>query len=141
MRWKYDSIKDFLFSPHECLCIKITISWSHAGCVTFTGGNCGIRNYGDSGRVVNGKTAVRNSWPWQARMTLRGAHKCGGSLVAPGWVLTAAHCVGGSSYNPGYRIILGTLVLWVLRELWTAALVPYSHLKPRNKKTLLSNML
>ena len=117
MRWKYDSIKDFLFSPHECLCIKITISWSHAGCVTFTGGNCGIRNYGDSGRVVNGKTAVRNSWPWQARMTLRGAHKCGGSLVAPDWVLTAAHCVGGSSYNPGYRIILGTLVLWVLREL------------------------
>ena len=105
----------------------ITISLTHACCVAFTGGNCGTRNYGDSSRVVNGKTAVRNSWPWQARMTFRGAHKCGGSLVAPGWVLTAAHCVGGSSYNPGYRITLGTLVLWVLRELWTVALVPYSH--------------
>ena len=76
----------------------------------FTGGNCGVRYYGSSGRVVDGKTADKNSWPWQAQMTLHGAHKCGGSLVAPGWVLTAAHCVRGRSYNPGYRVTLGKLL-------------------------------
>jgi len=45
------------------------------------------------GRVVGGKEAKPNTWPWQVGLVHRNKFDCGGTLIAPQWVMTAGHCV------------------------------------------------
>ncbi|XP_041601961.1 kallikrein-13 isoform X2 [Vulpes lagopus] len=57
---------------------------------------------GTSGFLPGGYTCRPHSQPWQAALLVQGRLFCGGVLVHPKWVLTAAHCL-----KDGYRVYLG----------------------------------
>ncbi|CAM4551214.1 unnamed protein product [Leuciscus chuanchicus] len=61
--------------------------------VTLTCSDCGKSRSQD--RIVGGQDAIIENWPWQVSLQNSGQHICGGSLVSPNWVVTAAHCFNG----------------------------------------------
>ena len=51
---------------------------------------------GVADRIVGGEEADPNSIPWQAALVRRGGTTpfCGGTIICPRYVMTAAHCTG-----------------------------------------------
>ncbi|XP_013001076.1 complement factor D [Cavia porcellus] len=45
------------------------------------------------GRILGGQEAEAHARPYMASVQVDGRHLCGGVLVAPQWVLSAAHCL------------------------------------------------
>ncbi|XP_041851746.1 transmembrane protease serine 4a isoform X2 [Melanotaenia boesemani] len=62
--------------------------------VSLTCSDCG--HMGNEIRIVGGTSALIKDWPWQVSLQQGGQHTCGGSLVSPRWVVTAAHCFAGT---------------------------------------------
>ncbi|XP_037373024.1 kallikrein-4 [Talpa occidentalis] len=91
------------------------------GCLIL--GATGPRAAGGGGRVTSGEDCSPHAQPWQAALLADGELRCGGVLVHPRWVLSAAHClqaslaVGlglqslGALEGPGSRVVAASLCL------------------------------
>jgi secreted trypsin-like serine protease len=53
---------------------------------------CGTRSFTGT-RIAGGTEAVPGEFPWTVALFKHGQHFCGGSLISPTHILTAAHCV------------------------------------------------
>ncbi|KFQ84568.1 Transmembrane protease serine 2, partial [Phoenicopterus ruber ruber] len=73
---------------------------------------CGLsnKNVNIMNRIVGGSVAALGQWPWQVSLHVQGVHICGGSIITPQWIVTAAHCVEGQFSDPYYwRVYAGIL--------------------------------
>lgn len=61
--------------------------------------------------IVGGQPAKLGEFPHQVSLREDGSHICGGSIIAPTKILTAAHCVEGTLSLRSLKIATGTTQL------------------------------
>ncbi|XP_076832846.1 transmembrane protease serine 4a isoform X2 [Brachyhypopomus gauderio] len=85
--------------------VTIQNSCSSGSVISLTCSNCGPEV--PASRIVGGQDALIENWPWQVSLQLGGQHTCGGSLVSPNWVVTAAHCFTGNKAVSRWSVMPG----------------------------------
>lgn len=58
-------------------------------------------------RIIGGHEAKPHSRPYMVSVQSKGVHTCGGALLNPRWVLTAAHCIPESADVSRMMVVVG----------------------------------
>ena len=84
---------------------------------------CGISTVKQGERIIGDSEATPNAYPWAVFIAsfknLEDFEYCGGTLISPLTVITAAHCITRPPGNPGYidfAVVLGCHDLSVLQS-------------------------
>ncbi|KAK6322366.1 hypothetical protein J4Q44_G00071580 [Coregonus suidteri] len=100
------------FDPHSLLQGQLTSSpYCSAQAVSLQCIDCGVRVAAPRSRIVGGDLAVSGAWPWQVSLHSNYQHQCGGSIISPEWIVTAAHCVETLSRPSQWTVYAGYLTL------------------------------
>uniref|UniRef100_A0A8D0HC46 Transmembrane serine protease 2 n=1 Tax=Sphenodon punctatus TaxID=8508 RepID=A0A8D0HC46_SPHPU len=76
--------------------------------------NCGqsTKRENPRNRIVGGRRASKGEWPWQVSLHIQRTHVCGGTIITPEWIVTAAHCVEGKHSDPFYWRVYAGILTW-----------------------------
>ncbi|OCT93736.1 hypothetical protein XELAEV_18011404mg, partial [Xenopus laevis] len=74
--------------------------------------SCGVSYNNANSLTVGGTNTSLGNWPWQVSLRQKTGALCGGSIISPKWIVTAAHCVYGvNSSASGWKVFAGALTL------------------------------
>ena len=62
-------------------------------------------------RIVGGEAATLGTWAWTVSFREHGSHICGGSILTPLFIITAAHCVASVTNLRDLSILAGSLTV------------------------------
>jgi len=107
--------KSFVYNTHVKSCSLLSIDFESATLRPHPGiisgpkickkdPTCG-KTFFTHSRVIAGKTATRGSWPWQILLLKDWKPHCGGSIVGPKHIVTAAHCIEKEEMNPSKFLV------------------------------------
>ncbi|CAF1353672.1 unnamed protein product [Adineta steineri] len=91
-------------------------------------------------KIVGGENAASQTWGWMAslRYSSTNSHFCGGSIISPLHILTAAHCTIGLSSPSAVNVYVGSIYL---SDTVQTRGVSYIHIHPNYSTTTYVNDL
>nr|XP_018666709.1 plasminogen isoform X2 [Ciona intestinalis] len=100
------SCQDYLGgSGYSCTCV---LPYAGRNCEYRRSWGCGVstttqdlRTVRPQLRIVGGRNTNVGSWPWVVQLRDNDEHFCVGTLIAPQWVATAAHCMKEKGITSG----------------------------------------